>query len=100
MSTFIEFMEYLNQEKDKPVQMGTIKSSKYQALAAGGSNSSKIKNKYKYSRKKDRPKFPDVGWNPCKDKGKKKKEKTKFTYYHIVWNLESACINNTIDMMV
>ena len=62
--------------------MGTIKSNKYQALVVGVLNPSKGNKKSKYSRKQDkkmqeRTKSSDGGLNPCKDKEKKKKEKTK-----------------------
>ena len=43
-------MESLTQEQDKLVQMGTIKASKDQALAAGVSNASKGKKKAKDSK--------------------------------------------------
>ena len=81
------FMESLDQEKDKLVKMSTIKSRKYQYIATRVLNPSKGKKKSKDSRqqdkkKKERPKFPDGGSYPCKDKDKKNKEKTKCTYFH------------------
>ena len=104
MPSLVDFMESLTQEKDKIVQMGTIKSSKDQALVEGVSNPSKGKNKDKDSRKQDkkkqnRPKSSNGGSNPCKDKGKKKEENTKCTYCHKGWNPESECMKKTIDMM-
>ena len=42
----------------------------------------------------------DGDLNPCKDKDKKNQEKTKCTYYHKGWHPYSACMKNTIDMMV
>ena len=45
-----DFMKYLTQEQDKLVQMGTIKSTKYQALAIGYSKQVKGKKKPKYSK--------------------------------------------------
>ena len=42
-----DFMESLIHEQDNLVQMGTIKYTKYQSLAAGLSNQSQCKNKFK-----------------------------------------------------
>ena len=42
-----DFMESLNKEQDKLVQIGTIKSTKDQSLASGVSNQAKGKNKSK-----------------------------------------------------
>ena len=50
-------------------------------------------------KKQDRPKNPDGGLNPCKDKDKKGKEKTKCTYCQKGWNPEISCMKKTIDMM-
>ena len=91
MPSLASFMESLNQEQDKLVQMGTIKTSKDQSLAAGVSNASKGKKKAKDSKqaekkKHDRPRIPDRGSNPCKDMDKKGKEKTKCTYCHRGWH--------------
>ena len=47
MPVLDDFMESLTQEQDKLMQMGTIKSSKDQAFAAGVLNPSKGKNKAK-----------------------------------------------------
>ena len=104
MSTLAKFMESLTQEQEKLRQKGTIKSSKDQDLAVGVSNPSKGRKKYKDSKypekkKQDRPKSSDGGSNPCKDKDKKKQEKTKCTYCHKGWHLKSACMKNTIEMM-
>ena len=46
-------MESLTQEKDKLVQMGTIKPTKDQALSAGVSNQSQGKKKYLNQREKE-----------------------------------------------
>ena len=83
--------------------MGTIKD-KDQSLAMGVSNSSKGKKKAKNSKlpekkKPEKTKSNDGGSNPPKEKDKKGKEKTKCTYYHKGWHLESSCMKNTIDMM-
>ena len=87
------------------MKIGTIKSSKDQALAVGVLNPSKGKKKSKVSKHQDKkmqevPKYLDGVLNPCKDKEKKKQEKTKFTYYHEGWHPESACMKKTIEMMV
>ena len=105
MPSLESFMDCLTQEQDKLVQIGTIKTSKDQGLAAGFRMHPKGKKKYKDSvkpekKKQDRPNIPDGGSNPCKDKDKKGKEKTKCTYCHKGWHLESACMKKTIDMMV
>ena len=48
MPSLADFMEYLTQEQDKLVMMGTIKPSKEQALVAGDSKvNSKDKKKAK-----------------------------------------------------
>ena len=98
------FMEPLTQEKDKLVQMGTIKSTKDQYLAAGFSNQAKAKNKSKDSKqqekkKQEKPKTLDGVSNPRKDKDKKKQEKEKCTYCNKGWHPESTCMNKTIDIM-
>ena len=51
-----DFMEYLTQEKNKIIQMGTIKSTKEQALAVGVSNQDKGKKKYLKQREKEKTK--------------------------------------------
>ena len=65
-------MESLNQEKDKMVQMGTIKSCKDQSLVAGFLNPSKGKNisilfKHQEKKKQEKPKSLDGVSNPNKD---------------------------------
>ena len=90
-------MESLNHEQDKLVQIGIIKSTKDQSLAAGVSNQAKGKKKSKdskqqYNKKQENPKSSYAGSNPSKDKEKKKQEMPKCTYCHKGWNLESACM--------
>ena len=58
--------------------MGTIKTRKDQDLAVGVSSASKGKKKAKdpkqlEKKKQDRPKIPNGGSNPCKEKDKKGK---------------------------
>ena len=48
MHVLVEFVETLNQEKDKLVYMGTIKSTKYQYLASSVSDIAKGDKKFKY----------------------------------------------------
>ena len=74
MPSWEELMESLTQEQDKLVQMGTIKSTKDQSLAAGVSNKSKGNNKAKDSKQQE----------------KKKQEKTKCTDCNKGWNPKSA----------
>ena len=76
-----EFMESFTQEKDKLVQIGIIKSSKYQSLSIGVSNPAKGKKK-SIDSKQEKPKSSDGGLNPTKEKDKKKEENTKCTYFH------------------
>ena len=57
-------MESLNQEQEKLVQMGTIKSTKDQYLVGGFYNQAKGKKKAKYSKqqekkKQEKPKYFD-----------------------------------------
>ena len=73
MPTLEDCMESLAQEQDKLVQMGTIKSTKDQALAASVSNQGKGKKKPKDSKhqekkKEENPKYYDGDLNPRKDK--------------------------------
>ena len=56
MPSLDDFMESLTQEKDKLVQIGTIKSSKDQALFARVSNPSKGKKKLKDSKHQEKKK--------------------------------------------
>ena len=96
-------MEYFIQEQDKLVQMGTIKSTKDQALATRVLIPAKGKKKAKDSKqqekkKQEKPKSSDGGSNPSKDKGKKQ-EKKKCMYCHKGWNPESAFMKKTNEMM-
>ena len=73
MPTLEDFMESLTREQDKLVQMGTIKSTKDQALVAGVSNQTKGKKKAKDSKqqekkKQDKPKYSDGGLKHSEDK--------------------------------
>ena len=104
MPALTKFMESLTHEQYKLVKMGTIKFTKDQALSIGVSNQSRGNNKAKDSKqqekkKQDKPKYSDGGANPIKDKEKKKKEKKKCTYCHKGWNIESACMNQSIYIM-
>ena len=77
MPSLDNFMEPLNQEKYKLVQMSTIKSIKDKALAARVLNIGKFKKKSKDSKqqgkkKLEKPKSSYGGSNPSKDKDKKK----------------------------
>ena len=49
-----DFMEYLNQEHDKLIQMGSIKYTKEKSLSIGVSNKAKGKNKYLKQREKEK----------------------------------------------
>ena len=56
MTTMEDFMESLIREKDKLVQMGTIKSTKDKSIVASVLNQAKGKNKSKYSKKQEEKK--------------------------------------------
>ena len=58
-------------------------------------NNSKLPEKRKF----DKPKSSDGGSDPPKEKENKGKEKTKCTYFHKGWHLESSCVNTNIDHM-
>ena len=55
MLTLNAFIEYLTNEHDKLVQMGIIRSSKYQALSIGRLKSLNFKRKKKEKKKKYEP---------------------------------------------
>ena len=63
-------------------------------------NKKVIYSKQQEKKKQEKPKSSHWGSNPCKEKDKNKKEKTKYTYCHKGWHRESACMKKTIDMMV
>ena len=56
MPSLVDFMESPTQDQKKLVQMGTIKSSKDQALSTKISNPSKGKKKAKDSKQQDKKK--------------------------------------------
>ena len=84
--TLSAFMEYLTREKDKLVQMGAMKPSKYYSLAIGECNNvyakytNKGKDRKQFEQKqKENPK-PLEGASNSKRGKKKHKDKTKCTY--------------------
>ena len=52
--TLADFMQSLTQEKENIVQIGSIKSTKYQSLSAGVSSQDKGKKKYLKQRGKEK----------------------------------------------
>ena len=64
-----------------------------------GNKNTKDSKKQEKKKYKEKPKSSDGGSNPRKDKVNKKGN-TICTYYRKGWNIESACMNKTIDMMV
>ncbi len=97
-----EFIAELTQEKGKLVQMGAIKRSKNQALAAtdapksSGRDKQKRKGKFNES-KKERPiQYLESSSLP---KGKKKKERTLFIYYSKGFHPEENCMRKKINEM-
>ena len=104
MPSLVSFMESLTQEQEKLVQMVTIKT-KDQALSMEVFNSSKGNTMEKNSKlpekkKPEKPKSSDGGSNPPREKDKKGKEKSKWTYLHKGWNPERSCMKNTVEKMV
>ena len=117
MLVLADFMESLNQEKDKLVQMGTIKSTKDQSLDAGVSNQAKVKKKFKdlkQQREKEK-KHSDTESSNSTDEDSKakrmksKREKPKCDYcrgfhhekYCFVWNMDimtKLLQDNNIDV--
>jgi hypothetical protein len=97
-----EFIVELTQGKSKLVQMGAIKCSKNQSLAATNAPKSSGKDK-----KKGTGKFPESKKerstqsldNSSKPKGKKKKEITLFSYCSKVFHSKENCMRKTIDEM-
>jgi hypothetical protein len=97
-----DFIAALTQEKDKLVQMGSIKRSKNQALVAtdapkrSGKDKQKGKGKFPESKKERSAQSSD---NSSEPKGKKKKEITLFIYCSKGFHPEENCMRKTIDEM-
>eukprot|EP00253_Pinus_taeda_P013857 PITA_13857 len=97
-----EFIIALNQEKDNLVQMGAIKHSKNQALAAidapkrSGRDKEKGKGKFNESKKERPVKYSERSSLP---KGKKKKERTLFSYCSKGFHPKENCMRKTINEM-
>jgi hypothetical protein len=97
-----DFIATLTQEHAKLVQMGAIKRSKNQALAATDAPKSSGKDK-----KKGTGKFPESkkersaqsSGNSSEPKGKKKKERTLFSYCSKVFHPKENYMRKTIDEM-
>ena len=84
--------------------MGTIKTSKYQALVDGDSRvDSKGKKKYKKppDQKRDKNKSPaePQGFKKNFQKKKNKGEMSKYAYYSKGNHPESSCMKNQIDIL-
>ena len=97
-----DFIAALTQEKDKLVQMGAIKHSKNQALAATDAPNSSGKDKKKGTGKfpeSKKERFAQYSENSSEPKGKKKKERTLCIYYSKFFHPEENCMRKTIDEM-
>ena len=97
-----DFIAALTQEKDKLVQMGAIKHSKNQSLAATDAPKSSGKDKEKGTGKfpeSEKERFTQSSENSSEPKGKKKKEITLFIYCSKVFHPEKHCMRNTVDEM-
>ena len=76
MSSLEAFIDSLTKEKDKLVQLGTLKTSRNHALATFGSKNGKSKGKKKIKEKKPKSDDEDEGSNSI-DRGSKSKMKSK-----------------------
>jgi hypothetical protein len=97
-----DFIAALNQEKSKLVQMGAIKHSKNQALAATNAPKSSGKDKKKGTGKfpeSKKERYAQSSDNSSKPMGKKKKERTILIYCSKGFHLEENCMRKTIDEM-
>src|SRR5713101_4051768 len=104
MPSLAEYMEYLTQEQDKLVMMGTIKPSKDQALVAGDSkvdSKSKKKTKNPLEQKRDKNKSPEEPQGSKKNYQKKKNkgEMSKCSYCRKGNHSERSCMKKQIDML-
>ena len=97
MPTLDAFIEPLSHEHDKLVQMGIIRSSKYQAMVVGGPKVANDKGK----QKDDPPVEKEQSNEPSGSKRSKKngKGKTLCSYYGRGFHPESTCMRRKIDDM-
>jgi hypothetical protein len=103
MAPLNDLIVVLNQDKYKLVQMGAIKHSKNQALAATDAPKSSGKDKKKGTGKfpeSKKERFVQSSENSSETKGKKKKkERTLFSYHSKGFHPEENCMRKTIDEM-
>ncbi len=97
-----DFIAALTQEQAKLVQMGAIKRSKNQALAATDAPKSSVRDKQKgkgkfNESKKERP--VQSSESSSLPKGKKNKERTLCSYYSKGFHPEENCMRKTINEM-
>jgi hypothetical protein len=103
MPSLEDFIESMTQEQTKLIYMGTIKGPRAHAVIMkyGSQKYKKSKSKYKFkanahSKKEGYTKpFTDASGS----KGEKGRKGGEITYYHKGFYLESACIQNQIDLM-
>ena len=97
MPTLNSFIESLTEEHDKLIQMGIIRSSKDQALVAGGPKvaNDKGKKRDKSHVKKEWSNDP----SSLKRSKKNDKGKTLCSYCGMGFHPESSCMRRTIDEM-
>ena len=98
MPTLNAFIESLTNEHDKMVQMGIIRSSKDQALVAGGPKAMNGKGKQKNEPLVEK----EQSDQPSGSRRSKKNGKGKIlcSYYGRGFHPESSCMRRTIDEMV
>ena len=102
MSTLNAFIESLTNEHDKIFQMGIIRSSKDQALFAGGPKVMNGKGKQKNQKPKyEPPKEKDQSDESSSSRRNKKKGKEKVlcSYCERGFHPERSCTGRTIDQM-
>jgi len=103
MPTLDAFVAALIQEQDKFISMGSIRSTKDQALAANeghkGNYKDKQKGKGKTAPDQKQEEFSEFTEESSNPKGKKKKEITKCSYCNIGFHSKESCLWKTIDEM-
>ena len=105
MPTLNAFIESLTNEHDKRVQMGSMRSSKDQALFARGPNAlnvkgkqNKEKTKFDPHKKKEKSQQSDEP-SGSREKKQRGKENTNCSYCGRRFHPKISCMKNNIDQM-
>ena len=97
-----DFIESSNQEKDKLVRMGTIKSTKEQYLSTGLSNQAKGKKKYLKQNEKEKKQSSSESSSSTdgssRSRRRNKRERPKCGYFRSS-NIEIYLFINNMDIM-